>query len=73
MSVNSGLKPTKIIGQRKALYRQGIPQFSCARKETVDIDILVTSTNGARKIMQSIRITNRPPSRKGKWNQLSKF
>ena len=53
MSVNSGLKPTKIIGQRKALYRQGIPEFSCARKETVDIDILVKSTNGARKIMQS--------------------
>ena len=29
------------------------------RKETVDIDILVTSRNGGRKI---IRITNRPPS-----------
>ena len=41
MSVNSGLKATKIIGQRKAFYRQRIPQFSCARKETVDIDILV--------------------------------
>ena len=27
------------------------------RKETVDIDILVTSRNGGRKIMQSIRIT----------------
>ena len=24
---------------------------SCARKETVDIDILVTSTNGDRKLM----------------------
>ena len=42
MSVNSGLKATKIIGQRKALYRQRIPEFSCARKETVDIDILVS-------------------------------
>ena len=39
--------------------------ISCffARKETVDIDILVTSRNGERKIMQSIRITSRPPSR----------
>ena len=52
MSVNSGLKATKIIGQRKAFNRQIIPEFSCARKETVDIDILVTSRNGDRKIMQ---------------------
>ena len=29
-----------IIGQRKAFYRQRIPESSCARKETVDIDIL---------------------------------
>ena len=58
MSVNSGLKATKIIGQRKAFYRHRIPEFSCARKETVDIDILVTSRNGDRKIMQSIRITS---------------
>ena len=73
MSVNSGLKATKIVGQRKAFYRQRIPEFSHARKETVDIDILVTSRNGDRKIMQSIRITSRPPSRKSKWNQLSQF
>ena len=38
MSVNSELKATKIIGQRKAFYRQRIPEFSCARKETVDIE-----------------------------------
>ena len=73
MSVISGLKATKIIGQRKAFYRQRIPEFSCARKETVDIDILVTSRNGHRKIMQCIRITSRPDSRKRKWNQLSQF
>ena len=63
--VNSGLKATTIIGQMKAFYRQWIPEFSSARKETVDIDILVTSRNSDRKIMQSIRITSRPPSRKG--------
>ena len=73
MSVNSRLKATKMIGQRKAFYRQRIPEFSCAKKETVDIDILVTSRNGDRKIMQSIKITTRPPSRKRKWNQLSQF
>ena len=42
MSVNSELKATKVIGQRKAFYRQRIPEFRCARKQTVDIDILVT-------------------------------
>ena len=73
MSVSSGLKAAKIIGQRKAFCRQRIPEFSRARKETVDIDILVTSRNGDRKIMQSIRTTSKPPSRKRKWNQLSQF
>ena len=63
MSVNSGLKTTKIIGQRKAFYRQRIPGSSCAKKETIDIDVLVTSGIGDRKIMQSIRITSRPVSR----------
>ena len=73
MSVNSRLKATKITGQRKAFYRQRIPEPSCAKKEIVDIVILVTSRNGDRKIMQSIRLTSRPPSRKRKWNQLSQF
>ena len=56
MSVNSRLKATKIIGQRKAFYRQRIPESSCRMEETVDIDILITSKNGHRKIMQSVRI-----------------
>ena len=73
MSVNSRLIATKIIGQRKVFYRQRIPESSYARKETVDVDILATSRNGDRKIMQSIRITIRPPSRKRKWNQFSQF
>ena len=65
MSVNSRLKATtKIIGQRKAFYRQRILESSCVKKETVDINILVTSRNGDRQIMQSIRITSRPTSRK---------
>ena len=51
MSVNSRLKATKIIGQRKAFYRQRIPEPSSARKETADIDIPVTSRNGDRKII----------------------
>ena len=66
MSVNSRLKATKIIGQRKAFYRQRIPGSSCETKEIVAIDILVTSRNGHRKIMQSLRIMRTPPSRKRK-------
>ena len=73
MTVNSGLKATQIIGQRKVFYKQRIPEFSRARTETVEIDILVTSRNGDIKIMQSIRITSKRPSRKRKWNQLSQF
>ena len=42
-------------------------------KKLIDIDILVTSTNGDRKIIQSIKITSRPPSRIRKWKQLSQF
>ena len=61
MSVNSTLKVTKIIGQRKAFYRERIPETSCARKETVEINIPVTSTNGNRKIKQYITITSRTP------------
>ena len=73
MSVNSRLKATKIIVQRKAFYRQRISESSCVREETVDIDITVTSGNGDRKIMQFIRIMSGPPSRKGKWNQLNQL
>ena len=73
MSVNSGLKTTKIIGQRKAFYRHRIPESSCARKESVDINILVTSRTVDRRIMQSFRITSMLPSRINKWNQLSLF
>ena len=60
MSVNCRLKVPKIIGQRKAFDRQRIAESSCARKETGDIDILVISRNGDRKIIQSIRITSGP-------------
>ena len=50
------------MGQRDAFYKKRIPEFSCVRKGTVDIDILAKSRYGDRKTMISIRITNRPPS-----------
>ena len=49
MCVNSRLEAIQILGQRKAFYRQKIPKSSCARNQTVDIDILVTSRNGDKK------------------------
>ena len=73
MSINSRLRVTKIIGQRRTFLKQRIPERCCAKKETVDIDILVTSRNGDRKIMEFIRITSRSTTRKRKWNQLSQF
>ena len=66
MSVNYGLKATKIISQRKAFYRQRIQEFSRARKKTVDIYVLGTSRNGDRKILQSIRIQVDLPREKGR-------
>ena len=60
---------TKIIAQRKAFYRQRILESTCARKGSIDIDTLVTSKNGDREIMQTIRITSRPPSKIRKGNQ----
>ena len=46
---------------------------SLALRETADIYILTISRNGDRKIMQSIEITSRTPSRKRKCDQLSQF
>ena len=62
MSVDFRLTAIYTIGRRKAFYRQRIPESSCARKETVDIEI-----------MQSIRITSRPTTKERKWNKLSQF
>ena len=53
MSVNTRLKVrSKETGQRKAFNRQRILESSCVKKETVEIDILVTCRNCDRKIMQ---------------------
>ena len=58
VSINSRLKTIYIIGQRKALCGQRIPEPSCARKETVDIEILITYRKGDGKVMQPFRITS---------------
>ena len=42
---------------------------SSARKETVNINIFITSRNGDNEIIKSIRIPNRSTSRIRKWNR----
>ena len=49
MSVNSRFKAIYVTGQRKDLYRERIPEYSCATEEAVDIEILVISRNGDKK------------------------
>ena len=38
------------MGQEKPFERKRIPEFSCKRKHTVDINIFITSQNSNRKI-----------------------
>ena len=74
MFINSRLKVIYIIGQRKAFCGQRIPDSSCAKKETVDIEILITSRRkGDRKIIQPIRIASEAATEIRKWNQFSQF
>ena len=68
LCVNSRLKVIVIRGQRKELYRQGTPKSSSLRKWTVEIDILKTSRNGERKIMQPVIIKSGSTIRMRKQN-----
>ena len=73
MSVHSRLRGIQIKSQRKALYRQRISESSCARKEFVDIGILVTSRNAEKKI-HAIDQNNEWNSLENmNWNQFSQF
>ena len=56
-----------------AFHREMIPGSSCRRKENVDIQILVTSLNDDRKVMQAIGITIGTTTITKKWNQFSQF
>ena len=53
---------------KKTFFRQEIPESISTKKETLDIDIFIISRNGDKKIMRSIRITSRPPSKIRKSN-----
>ena len=39
---------------KKNLFKQRIPKATCAKKETVELEILITSRNGEKKIMNLI-------------------
>ena len=69
MSFNSRFNAIQIVSQWKAFCRQRAPESNCARKKNLDTDIPVTFWNGARKIMQPIRIMSEPATRLRKWNQ----
>ena len=61
------------MGERKAFYRQKVIEYNWARNKIVDIGILVTSRNGDRKTMLSIKIFHQPAMRMRNWNQFSQF
>ena len=44
---------------------------SCVRKETIEIDILMTFRHGGRKFVQ-LKITSGPATTMRKWDQPSK-
>ena len=72
VSINSKRKIIKIVGQEKAFYRQRIAQSSCARKETVKIDI-IKSRNDERKLTKPNRTSSGPSPKIKKRNQFSQF
>ena len=57
VSFNSRLQAIEIICQRRAFWRQRIPEPFFAKKETVIKYILIIPRNSDRKIMQLIRTT----------------
>ena len=67
------LKPLRSQVKGKHFIGREFQSLAVQGKKLFDMDILVTSRNGDKKIMQSIRITSRPPSRKKKKNQFSQL
>ena len=67
------LKPFRSKVKEKLSIGREFHSLSVRKKKLLLTDILVTSRNGDRKIMQSISIMHRPPLRMRKWNRLSQF
>lgn len=45
-TIKTRLEAVPITSLTKSFYRQRIPKYTSKRKETVDIEILITSKNG---------------------------
>ena len=74
MSVNSRLKSHLDHRSKESILQaESFQSLVVQGKKTVDVHILVTSRNGDRKVIHSIRITSRPSSRIWKWNQFCQF
>ena len=73
MSINSIPKVISIIDHRKAFRGQRIAKSSCVRKETINIEILITPREGDKKIMQPIKMTSGTATKMRRWNQFSQF
>ena len=58
---------------KESILQAQNPGNYLAKKGIVGIDILITSRNGDRKIIQPIRIMNGSATRMKKWNQFSQF
>lgn len=52
--------------QSKALRGQRIPEFTCVRKETANIDIHLKPSTYNKRIMQPIRVMKGSPNRTNK-------
>ena len=52
MPVNPWFTAIHIMSQSKLFCRQRGPESSCAKRKTVDIDILIKSRNSDRRIMK---------------------
>ena len=67
------LRPLRSYVKEKNSIGRKFQSLAVRGKKTIDIETLVTSRNGGRKTMQSIRIRSRPHSRIRKWNQFRQF
>lgn len=66
-----------LLGQKKAFYRQRIPEFGFAKKE-MEINILITYSNGDKLIQTvkshtNVRVTSGSTTRMKKRNEFNQF
>ena len=73
VALNFRFKAIPIVSEKKSFCRSRVLEPNCKRKETINIDILITLRNGVRKVTQTTGITSELSSRIKKRNQISLF